>query len=417
MPSAEGHGRADSFMSVPNPFRTLRHRNFRLFWVGQTLSLIGTWMQAMATGWLALELSDSSFLVGLVASASSLPILLFSLHGGVVADRVNRLNAVRVCQTLLAIQAGILWWFTWSGHITISWLIGLAAVNGFIGAFEIPARQALVIELVDRTELSGAIALNSSGFNLARVVGPGIGAVVIAKAGIAACFGLNAISYIAVLIGLFMVTLPPRTEIIARVKPMEGIKELLHFMRDERSVNALMKVVTVFSVLGIPYLTLMPVVARQVLHLGAGGYGLLLACVGVGGLFGALGVAALADRFPRGKLLGTASMLFATLLIAFAFSRNVAIACAVLLATGFAMIVNNAVSNAMLQHLVPDHMRGRLMAAYSLVVVGISQVFGSFAAGALAESFGVPVAIGGTAAVMLAYSWYAFFRRPELRAL
>jgi MFS family permease len=402
---------------MPNPFRTLRHRNFRLFWTGQTVSLIGSWMQTMATGWLALELSDSSFLVGLVASASSLPVLLLSLHGGVVADRVDRLKAVRLCQTLLAVQATIMWWFTFSGHMTIGWLIGLATVNGFISAFEIPARQALVIDLVERTELSGAIALNSSGFNLARVVGPGIGAVVIAKSGVAACFGLNAVSYIAVLVGLFLIELPPRAAMVASVKPMDGIRELLRFMRDERSVNALMKVVTVFSVLGIPYLTLMPVVARKVLHLDAGGYGLLLACVGVGGLFGALGVAALADRFPRGKLLGGASMLFATLLVAFAFSRHVAVACAVLLATGFAMIVNNALSNAMLQHLVPDRMRGRLMAAYSLVVVGVSQVFGSFVAGSLAESFGVTAAIGGTAAVMLAYAWYAFLRRPELRAL
>jgi MFS family permease len=374
-------------------------------------------MQTMATGWLALELSNSALMVGLVASASSLPILLFSLHGGVVADQVDKLKAVRLCQTLLALEAGALWWLTWSGNITIEWLIALSAINGLIGAFEIPARQALVIDLVDRSELSGAIALNSSGFNLARVVGPGIGAIAIAKAGIAACFGLNALSYIAVLVGLYLVKLPARQLTIAAVRPIDGIRELLRYMRDTPSVNALMKVVAVFSVLGIPYLTLMPVVARRVLHLGAGGYGLLLACVGVGGLLGALGLAALGDRFPRGKLLSVASMLFATLLIAFSFSRSTWVACVILLATGFAMIVNNALCNAMLQHLVPDQLRGRLMAAYSLVVVGVSQVFGSFMAGSLAESLGVTVAIGGTAAVMLAYSWYAFFRRPELRTL
>ncbi|MEO5569172.1 MAG: MFS transporter, partial [Gemmatimonadaceae bacterium] len=265
---------------MANPFRTLRHRNFRLFWSGQTLSLIGTWMQTMATGWLALELSNSALLVGLVASASSLPILLFSLHAGVVADRVDKLKAVRLCQTLLALEAGVLWWFTASGNITIGWLIALAATNGLISAFEIPARQALVIDLVDRSELSGAIALNSSGFNLARVVGPGIGAVVIARWGIAACFGVNAVSYIAVLVGLFMMKIPRRVPTVARVSPLDGIKELLRYMRDTPQVNALMKVVAVFSVLGIPYLTLMPVVARRVLHLGAGGYGLLLACVG-----------------------------------------------------------------------------------------------------------------------------------------
>jgi MFS family permease len=402
---------------VANPFRTLRHRNFRLFWTGQTLSLIGTWMQTMARGWLALELSNSALLVGLVASASSLPVLLFSLHGGVVADRMDRLKMVRICQILLSLEAGALWWFTASGHITIAWLIALAVANGLISAFEIPARQALVIDLVDRSELSGAIALNSSGFNLARVVGPGIGAVTIAKAGLAACFGLNSLSYIAVLIGLFMMKLPPRAEPVVAANPLEGIKELLRYMRDTPSVNALMKVVTVFSVLGIPYLTLMPVVARKVLGLGAGGYGLLLACVGTGGLLGALGLAALGDRFPRGKLLAAASILYAALLIAFSFSRVTWLACAILLVTGFAMIVNNALCNALLQHLVPDQLRGRLMSAYSLVVVGISQVFGSFFAGSLAESFGVTVAIGGTAAVMLLYAWYAFLRRSELRTL
>jgi MFS family permease len=402
---------------MANPFRTLRHRNFRLFWTGQTLSLIGTWMQTMATGWLALELSNSSFVVGLVASASSLPVLLFSLHGGVVADRVDRLKAVRICQTLLACEAGTLFVLTSTGHITIGWLITLASANGMISAFEIPARQALVIELVDRKELAGAIALNSSGFNLARVVGPSIGAVVIAKLGIAACYGVNSLSYIAVLIGLFMIKLPPRTEVTAAVNPMDGIRELLRYMRDTPSINALMKLVAIFSVFGIPYLTLMPVVARRVLHLDAGGYGLLLACVGAGGLLGALGLAAFGDRYPRGKLLSAATLVFASLVIAFAFSRHTGIACIVLLATGFAMIVNNALSNSMLQHLVPDQMRGRLMSAYSLVVVGVSQVFGSFLAGSLAESFGVTTAIGGTAAIMLIYSWYAFFRRTELRAL
>src|SRR3954463_11273166 len=277
---------------MPNPFRTLRHRNFRLFWTGQTLSLIGTWMQTMATGWLALELSHSALLVGLVASASSLPVLLFSLHGGVVADRVDKLRAVRVCQTLLALEAGTLWWFTASGHITIGWLIALAATNGLISAFEIPARQSLVIDLVGRDELAGAIALNSSGFNLARVVGPGIGAVIIARAGVSACFGANAVSYVAVLIGLFLIRLPRVPLVPATVTPMEGIREGLRYVRDTPSIAALMALVTVFSVLGIPYLTMMPVVARDILHLGAGGYGMLLASVGTGGLLGALGLAA-----------------------------------------------------------------------------------------------------------------------------
>jgi MFS family permease len=402
---------------MPNPFRTLRHRNFRLFWIGHTLSLVGTWMQTMAVGWLALELSNSALLVGLVASASSLPILLFSLHAGVLVDRVDKLRTVRVCQLLLAAEAMLLWWFTASGHITIGWLIALAATNGLISALEIPARQSLVVDLVGREELPGAIALNSGGFNLARVIGPAIGAVIIARAGLAACFGVNAVSYVAVLAGLFMVRLPRQVPPLTLISPLEGIREGLLFMRDTPSIAALMKVITVFSLLGIPYLTLMPVVARDRLHLGAGGYGLLLACVGVGGLLGALGLAAAGDRVSRGRLLSVASLVFAGLLIGFSVVRSPVMACLLLLCIGFAMIVNNALCNAMLQHLVPDHLRGRMMAAYSFVVVGVSQVIGSFIAGNLAHALGVSAAIGGTAAVMLAYAWYAFFRRTELRAL
>lgn len=400
-----------------NPFRTLRHRNFRLFWVGQTVSLIGTWMQTMGQGWLALELSNSALLVGLVAAASSLPILLFSFHAGVVVDRVDKLRTVRVCQALLAAEAGVLWWFTASGHITIWWLIALAATNGLISSLEIPSRQSLVVDLVGRDELAGAIALNSSGFNLARVVGPGIGAVIIAKAGVAACFGVNALSYIAVLVGLFMMRLPRVPIAVSTATPMEGIREGLRFMRDTPTVAALMGLVTVFSVLGIPYLTMMPVVARDTLHLGAGGYGMLLASVGTGGLLGALGLAAVGDRFSRGRLLLFASFTFASLLIVFSLVRNPVFACIVLLGIGFAMIVNNALCNALLQHLVPDHLRGRMMATYSFVVVGVSQVVGSLVAGGIARAFGVSVAIGGAAAVMLGYAYHAFYRRRELLAL
>jgi MFS family permease len=402
---------------LPNPFATLRHRNFRLFWFGQTLSLIGTWMQTMAQGWLALQLSNSALLVGLVAAASSLPILLFSFHAGVVVDRVDKLRTVRICQALLAAQAGVLWWFTASGHITIEWLILLAATNGLISSLEIPARQSLVIDLVGRADLPSAIALNSSGFNLARVVGPGIGAVIIARAGLAACFGTNAVSYIAVLVGLFLIRLPRQAPLATSGTPMEGIREGILFMRETRTVAALMSVIAVFSVLGVPYLTLMPVVARDTLHLDAGGYGLLLACVGTGGLLGALGLAAVGDRFSRGAMLSVASLVFAALLILFSLARSPVLACVLLLGVGFSMIVNNALCNAMLQHLVPDHLRGRMMAAYSFVVVGVSQVLGSLLAGSVARAFGVSFAIGGGAAVMLIYAWIAFYRRPELRAL
>ncbi len=388
-----------------------------MFWFGQTLSLIGTWMQSMAQGWLALDLSNSAFLVALVATAQSLPVLLFSLHAGVMVDRTDKLRLVKIAQALLGLEAVALWWFNWSGHITIAWLLGLATVNGLITAFEVPARQSLVIELVGRDDLPGAIALNSSGFNLARIVGPSIGAIIIAKLGISWCFGVNAASYIAVLVGLFMIQLPAWTPPEHLASPIEGIREGVRYMRDTPSIKALMKLVTVFSVLGVPYLTLMPVVARDQLGLDAGGYGALLACVGIGGLTGALSLAAIGDRVSRSRLLLIAAFSYGVVLLAFALARTASLAYPLLFCVGFTMILNNALANSTLQRLVPNELRGRLMAAYSFVVVGLSQVIGSVLAGSVAHAIGANWAIGGGAVIMLLYAYQAFVRRPELRAV
>ena len=401
-----------------NPFRVIqRHRNFRLFWFGQTLSLVGTWMQSMAEGWLALELSNSAFVVGMVAAAQALPILVLSLHAGVVIDRNDKLRIVRTAQTLLSFQAAALWYLTWSHHLTIAWLFILALANGTIIAFEIPARQSLIVDLVGRHDLPGAIALNSSGFNIARVVGPSIGALIIAQLGIAWCFGVNALSYVAVLVGLFLIDLPDWIPPDRTVSPLEGIREGVDYMRRTPSVNALIKFIGVYSVLGVPYLTLMPVVARDQLHLGAGGYGALLACVGIGGVAGALSLASIGHRITRIRILTVSAYAFAVLLIAFSLVRNHFLAYPLLLGAGFMMITTNATANSTLQHLIPDELRGRIMAAYSFVVVGLSQVVGSASSGTIAHAVGTAWAIRGAALIMLGYAYYAFNRQPELRGV
>jgi MFS family permease len=404
-----------------NPFRALtQHKNFRLFWFGQTLSLVGSWMQTMAQGWLALELSNSPLVVGVVAAAASLPIVLLSVAAGVIVDRSDKLRLVTIAQTLLLIEAAALWWFTWSGRITIPWLVTLAAVAGVVQSFEIPARQSLVIELVGREHLRSAIALNSTGFNLGRIVGPSLAALVIARAGIAWCFAVNALSYLAVLIGLLLIRLPPRAQLGAlavEISPLEAIREGIRYIRETPLVRALIRLIAVYAVLGAPYLALMPVVARDMLGLGPSGYGLLLACVGLGGLAGALWLAGRGDlERGRGQLLAQTSFAFASLLIAFSFVRSAHVAYGFLLAIGFTMIVNNAVSNALLQHMIPDEMRGRIMAAYSFIVVGLSQTVGAFGAGAVAKVVGVQWAIGGAAALMLAYAIWAFRHVPDLTA-
>ena len=400
-----------------NPFSVLgRHRNFRLFWLGQTTSLIGSWMQSMAQGWLALDLTDNAFLVGLVAAAGSLPVLLFSMHAGVLADRYQRLRLVTICQALLAIEATLLFWFTWSGNISIGWLLALATFQGVISSAEIPARQSLIVELVGREDLPRAIALQSSGFNLARIVGPAIAALVIAKLGIAWAFGVNALSYGAVLLSLGLVKLPPWRPAPKYVQPWEGIRESIAYMRGTPMVAALMKLVTVYSLLGVPYLVLMPVFARDRLHMDASGYGLLLACVGIGGLFGALALAAQVGQHTNNRTMVAATYAFPVVLLILSAVTDSRVAYVLLFIAGIGMIVNSAVINSLLQHLVPDAMRGRLMAAYSFVVVGLSQTIGAFVAGIVARAFGVQWAIAIGAVLMIAYAVFAF-GRPPLKTL
>ena len=401
-----------------NPFRVfLRHRNFRLFLIGQTLSLIGTWMQAMALGWLALLLSNSAFLVGLVATASAFPILLFSMHAGAVVDRSDKLKLIRIAQCAFLVNATLLWWLTYTHRITIVSLLVLALVSGLISSIEIPARQSFFIDLVGRDDLPDAIALNSSGFNLARVFGPGLAAATIARLGIEWCFFLNAASFVTVLIGLFMIRLPKWVPGIHTTTPREGVRQALRYMRDTPKVRALMLMVTVYAILGIPVIALMPVVARDMFGLGAAGYGALMSCLGIGGLAGALFLAGVGYRFSRLRLLIAASMAWPLLLIAFSLTTVPWLGYALLLGIGCTMILNGAISNGLLQTIVPDALRGRMMAAYGLVVVGLSQVVGAFVGGVVAHVVGVAVAIGGGAALMLAYGTWAFFQRPELKTL
>jgi MFS family permease len=398
-----------------NPFRVLQaHRNFRLFWIGQTVSLIGTWMQQVGQGWLALELSNSAFVVGVVAAAGSLPILLFSLYAGVIVDRRDKLRLVTIAQVLLSIEAAALWWLVWSGHITIPALLILALIQGLIGSVEIPARQSLIVDLVGREDVVDAIALNSGGFNLARIVGPSIAAAVIAGAGLAWCFGINALSYIAVIACLAAIRLPKFVPAETIGAAREGFQEGIAYIRSRRDVTGIMGLIAVYSIFGLQYLTMMPVIARDVLHTDASGYGLLVTLVGVGAVSGALALAALSSRIRRGKLFMWSAYSFAALLVVFSFVRVAAIAGLLLVFIGLTMMINGALANGMLQQIVPDELRGRVMAAYVFVYVGFSPI-GSLIAGGVARAVNVQVAIGGGAAIMLAYSAWAFWKFEEIK--
>ena len=400
-----------------NPFRALRtHRNFRIFWIGQAVSLTGSWVQIVAQGWLALELSNDAFIVGVVSAAGSFPVLVFSLYGGVIADRYDKRKVVMIGQGLLAFEAALLWWFVVSDTITIPWLLALATFAGVVSAFEIPARQALLIELVVRDDLMDAIALNTSAFNLARILGPSIAAAVIASAGLAWCFGLNAISFSAVLAGLFMLRLPPYVRPVDRPSPIAGLKEGIAYMLGTKEIIVVMRMVAVFSVFGVPYLTLMPVFAREALGVGASGYGLLMSATGIGALSGALFLAAVGGRIRRGRLFAMASLAFPMTVLALSATAQPPVAAFVVLLAGLFMILQTALANGILQAVVPDELRGRVMAAYVVVYVGFAPI-GSFVGGALARAVGIEWTLAGGGAVMLLFALWTFWKHPELRTL
>jgi MFS family permease len=323
---------------------------------------------------------------------------------------------VIICQILLLIEAAMLWWFTWSGHINFPWLLAITTLGGLISAFEIPARQSMIVELVAREDLVEAIALNSGGFNLARIIGPSIAAVVLAKLGLAWCFGLNAISYFAVLGSLVRIRLPKWTPVQSLVSPFEQLKHGFTYIRSNRAVTGLMGIIAIYSIFGFQYLTMMPVIARDVLHTGASGYGFLLTCVGVGALTGALSLAGLGARIRRGRLFNATAYAFAGITILFSLMRVVPLAAGVLVFLGLAMLINGALANGMLQAVVPDELRGRVMATYIFVYVGFTPI-GSFIAGALAKLIGVEWAIFSGGVIMLLYSLWAFWKYPEIRAV
>lgn len=397
MPGPPGPPGAPGAPGPPLAFAALRHKNFRLFYTGQTISLVGTWMQSVAQGWLVLQLTNSAYYVGLVSALGSLPVLLVSLPAGVFADRTNKRRLVIVTQAFSMAQALVMALLIWTRRVELWNVAALAVFLGLVNAFDIPTRQSFVVDLVGREDLMNAIALNSAAFNAARVVGPAVAGVLISTLGLAACFFLNAVSYIAVLAGLKRITLPPLVRGEPRAHPWLQFREGARFVRQDRRVAALIVLTALISIFGFAYLVLMPVFARDVLHVGAAGLGFLMASVGVGAGAAALGLAALGPRVRKGDLLRWSGLAFGLALVVFAAVRWLPVVVLVLMLTGGGMILNNAVTNTLLQTIVPDALRGRVMGFYTFVFVGMAP-FGAFLAGWVAGRAGAPVAValGGT---------------------
>jgi MFS family permease len=397
-------------------FAALRHRNFRYFWFGQLLSLTGTWMQSTAQGWLVLELTGSELLLGLVTAAGSVPILLFTLYAGVIADRHEKRRIILAAQSASLVLALALALLTDFGRITLPWILLIVLLLGVANAFEVPARQSFFVELVGKDDLTNAIALNSSAFNLTRIAGPAIAGFLIAQVGIASAFYVNSASYLAVIAGLLLIRLPRVEREVPAESVWANLREGLLWLRANPVPRTLVGLIAAFSILAFPYAMLLPVFARDILQVGAPGLGALLSATGAGALAGAVALAAIGTRVPRAPLLFGASIAFPLLLGAFALSRSFILSLGLLAALGFVMILNNATTNALLQSIVPDELRGRVMGVYVFMFLGMTPV-GSLQAGALARWLGAPAALAIGSAILLAVIATAWLRVGELRGV
>jgi MFS family permease len=383
-------------------FRALRHPNYRLFFAGQLVSLIGTWMQSVAQAWLVYRLTGSAVLLGTVGFASQIPVFLLSPIGGVMADRRSRRQVLLATQSFSMLLALTLALLTLSGQIQVWHVLTLAALLGITNGFDIPARQAFVVELVGRQDLVNAIALNSSAFNGARIVGPAVAGVVVAAVGEGWCFFANGVSYVAVLASLLALRLPPRESPAAGgAGPLEQILEGWRFVARTAPIRALLLLLGLVSLTGMPYAVLMPVIAEDVLHSGPSGLGLLMGASGTGALAGALVLARRTSLRGLGTWVASAALAFGVALIVFSFSRQFWLSVVLLLPVGFAMLLQMSSSNTLIQSMVPDELRGRVMSAYSMMFMGMAPL-GALLAGGLAETVGAPatIAIGGAVCVV-----------------
>ncbi len=375
--------------TLRNPLHTFRHRNFRLFFIGQFVSLAGTWMQVVAQGWLVFELSNSPFLVGLVTSLESLPILFLTLYGGVVADRVDKRRALLVLQTGMLLESLALTVLTATHHISVGWVMALAPVLGTLSAFEVPIRQSFMVEMVGREDLVGAIALNSSVFNLSRIVGPVIAGGLIATFGSAACFAANTVSFLGVILA-FLLMRPPFPGAVSDSADAEPtFRDGMRYALGRTEPRSLLTLAATLSIFGLgPALAMLPVFARDVLGLDASGYGSLMAAVGVGAGGGAIAMAATGHRLDRYKVIRNATFLFALSLLLCAARTPLPVALVSFAMAGFWSVLAAISTNTLLQTDAPDQLRGRVMGFYSFVVLGLAP-FGSLQAGLVSEHFGV----------------------------
>jgi len=397
--------------------RALQHRNFRLFFGGQSISLIGTWMQRIALGWLVYRLTNSPFLLGFVGFAGQIPTFLLAPLAGVLADRWNRQRILILTQTVAMIQAVILSLLVLTETVVIWHIILLSVLLGIINAFDMPTRQSFMVEMVEEKEdLANAIALNSSMVNSARLLGPSLAGILIAAVGEGICFLINGISYLAVIGALLAMKIIPKNLKLQSSRVWYGLKEGFTYASAFAPIRAVLLLLGLVSLMGMPYIVLMPVFAKDILHGGPHALGFLMGASGVGALVGAFYLASRRTVLGLGRLIALAASIFGLGLIAFSLSRVLWLSLPLMLMTGFGQMVQMASSNTVLQTIVDDDKRGRIMSFYTMAFMGMTP-FGSLFAGSLASSIGAPYTlfIGGITCLMGS----AFFahRLPALRKI
>jgi MFS family permease len=383
-------------------WRALRHRNFRLFFTGQSISLIGTWMTRVATSWLVYRLTGSALLLGVVGFAGQIPTFLLAPFAGVWVDRLNRRNMLVWTQALAALQSLALAGLTLAKIINIHEIIWLSVLQGLINAFDMPGRQAFLVQMVeDKQDLGNAIALNSSMVNMARLVGPALAGFVIASVGEGYCFLVDGLSYLAVIASLVMMRITIAQVTRAPAAMLQQLREGWGYVRGFSPIRTILLLFALISLMGMPFMVLMPIFASKVLHGGPHTLGLLLGASGVGALISAVSLAL--RRTVRGltTMIQISAALFGLGLICFGLSRVFLLSMCLMLVVGFGMMQGMAASNTVIQTLVPEDKRGRVMSYYTMAFVGMAP-FGSLLAGGLAHTLGAPHAVMITGAFCLA---------------
>ncbi len=385
-----------SGQAIRSSFPALQHRNFRLFWFGQCISLIGTWMQSIGQSWLVLQLTDSALKLSLVSTVQFLPMMVFSLFAGTLVDRFPKRSVLLITQSALCILAFALATLTYLDVVQYWHVLVLAFLLGCINTLDMPTRQSFFVEMVGKEDLMNAIALNSSIFNLARIIGPAIAGLLIGWVGIAVCFYLNSISFVAVIAGIWMMRIPANiaknTEPISFVSVVHDVRDGLKYIGKNQIVLQSLLLLAVISAFVMNFNVLVPVFATQNLGLGATEYGFLMTSMGIGSFLGAVSLATRSRTGPKLRLLITGALGMSVFLILLGYMRNYILACIVLFAIGVSSIVFTTLTNTTIQLNAADHMRGRVMSVYSLVFGGVIPI-GSLIAGNLSEAAGAPAAM------------------------